>query len=97
MRVTIIPADGFVSVDGKGFLGLDLSFMDKSIQAVQWYGEEGEVEIKNITTGKIIENRQIDSFDDFQLALDVWGAENDKPPPVSVEFVENQVPVEGVN
>lgn len=77
MRVTIIPVDGFVSVDGEGYSGLDLSSIDSSIHAVQWYGESGEVEIKNPVTGKMIENREITSLDEFQQAIIVWQAQKD--------------------
>ena len=72
MRVTIIPDDGFVSIDGVGYDGLDLSSIDSSIHAVQWYGEEGEVEMRNPVTRKLVENRGIASLDEFQTALDAW-------------------------
>jgi hypothetical protein len=74
MRLTIIPADGFVSVDGKGFLELDLSFVDASVHAVQWYETHGEVEVKDTITGRIIANEVITSIDAFQPAIDVWQA-----------------------
>jgi hypothetical protein len=74
MRVTIIPTDGFVSVDGAGYGDLDLSSIDPSVHAVQWWGEAGEVEVKNPSTGKMVENRGITSLDDFQVALDAWQA-----------------------
>lgn len=77
MRVTIIPSDGFVSVDGKGYGGLNLSFIDPSIHAVQWYGESGEVEVKNPATGKMVENRDIASLDEFQSAIAAWQAAKD--------------------
>lgn len=90
MRVTIIPVDGFVSVDGEGYSGLDLSFVDASVHAVQWYGEFGEVEIKNPTTGKMIENREIASLDEFQQAVAVWQAKKDEPPVVVEPTAEVQ-------
>lgn len=74
MRVTIIPSDGFVSVDGVGYSGLDLSFIDPAIHAVQWFGDVGELEIKNLTTNKMAENREITSFAEFQRAVDAWDA-----------------------
>jgi hypothetical protein len=76
MRVTIIPEDGFVSVDGEGFTKLDLSFMDKDIHAVQWFDTEGEVERKN-SRGAIIANETITSITPFQKALDAWQAAKD--------------------
>lgn len=74
MRVTIIPIDGAVSVDGKGFGGLDLSFMDASVHAVQWYETHGEIEVKDPITGRMVANEVITSIDAFQPAIDVWEA-----------------------
>ena len=75
-RVIIIPDDGFVSVDGVRYTSLDLSMVDASIHAVQWYGEEGEVEIRNPLTRKTVENRPITSLDEFKSVLDIWKAAN---------------------
>lgn len=74
MRVTIIPIDGSVSVDGKGFGGLDLSFMDSSVHAVQWYEAHGEIEVKDPATGRMIANEVITSINAFQPAIDAWQA-----------------------
>lgn len=74
MRVTIIPIDGSVSVDGKGFGELDLSFIDASVHAVQWYETHGEIEIKDPVTGRMVANEVITSMDAFQSALDLWQA-----------------------
>jgi len=73
MRVTIIPSNGFVSIDGEGFSELDLSFIDTSVHAVQWYGTDGEIEQKD-TRGRMIANVSIDSIEQFQPALDLWQA-----------------------
>jgi hypothetical protein len=72
-RVTIIPEDGFVSVDGEGFDGIDLSSVESTIHAVQWYGTEGEVEHKD-DRGRATHNDVINSLDPFQPALDAWAA-----------------------
>jgi hypothetical protein len=77
MRVTIILDDGFVSIDGVGYSGLDLSAINSSVHAVQWYGEDGEVELRNTVTRKMIENRKIISLVEFQSALDAWQARKD--------------------
>lgn len=74
MRVTIIPVDGSVSVDGKGFGGLDLSFMDASVHAVQWYETHGEIEVKDPVTGRMVANEVITSIDAFQPAINLWQA-----------------------
>jgi len=74
MRLTIIPADGFVSVGGVGFGGLDLSFMAASVHAVQWYETHGEVEVKDPVTGRMVANEVITSIDAFQPAITLWQA-----------------------
>jgi hypothetical protein len=81
MRVTIIPEDGFVSIDGEGYVDLDLSSIDPAIHAVQWYGTEGEVEHKD-DRGRATLNETITSLAPFQSALDAWAAkkaEADQP------------------
>ena len=72
MRLTIIPIDGSVAIDGVGFGGLDLSFMDASVHAVQWYETHGEIEIKDPVTGRMVTNEVITSIDEFQPAIDAW-------------------------
>ena len=74
MRVTIVRPDGFVSVDGVGFTGLDLSFIDPDIHAIQWYGTEGEIEWR--VDGRKYFNTDIDGLEEFQPALDAWVAAN---------------------
>jgi hypothetical protein len=76
MRVTIIPEDGFVSVDGEGYSDLDLSFMEPDIHALQWYETDGELEIKD-ARGRAVENRPVDSLEPYQPALDAWQAAKD--------------------
>lgn len=79
MRITIIPSDGFVSVDGYGISALDLTFMDQDIHAVQWYGQDGEIERKD-TRGRIVSNEEITDFAPYQRAVDVWQIAKDTPP-----------------
>ena len=76
MRVTIIPEDGFVSVDGEGYIGLDLSFMDSDIHALQWYEIEGEIERAD-ARGRIVANETITDLTPYQPALDAWQAAKD--------------------
>lgn len=73
MRVTIITQDKSVTIDGVSFDKLDLSAIDPSIHAVQWYGTEGEIEIKD-ARGRMIENREITSFDEFAFVIPLWEA-----------------------
>ena len=71
MRVTIIPTDGFVSVDGEGYSKLDLAFMDADIHALQWYDTEGEIERAD-SRGRIAANEAITDLIPYQPALDAW-------------------------
>ena len=72
MRLTIVPIDGSVSVDGVWFGGIDLSFMAPSIHAVQWYDTYGEIEVKDPATGRMVANEAITSIDAFQPAIALW-------------------------
>lgn len=68
MQITIIRADGFVSVDGVGFSGLNLAWMPPDVRAVQWRGDAGEVERAG---GKVTYIRNLEAF---QPALAQWAA-----------------------
>jgi hypothetical protein len=72
MRLTIVPVDGAVTLDGIGYSRLDLSFMDSTIHAVQWYETHGEIEYKDPITGRIVENRAITDISEFTAAIDLW-------------------------
>jgi hypothetical protein len=79
MRVTIVLTDdSSVSVDGEGFGGLDLSFMDPAIHAIQWYDTRGVVEYKDLATGNIVTNQEITDFTPYQQAITVWQAEKER-------------------
>ena len=71
MRVTIIPADGKVVIDGVVKVGFDLSFM-ADIHAVQWYGTEGEIE--RLDERNRHSNEEITSLEPFQAAIDAWNS-----------------------
>ena len=73
MRITVIANDGMVSIDGKIFDQLDLSALDSTIHAIQWYDTEGEVEIVD-NRGRHIENRPITSFDEYSFVIPLWEA-----------------------
>lgn len=72
MRLIIIPYDKFVSIDGYGIHGIDLSSIDPSVHAVQWYSAYGEIEIKDPSTGRMVANEKITSIEQFQFAIDAW-------------------------
>ena len=73
MRLTAIREDGSIVINGTGYVGFDLSFLDPNIHAIQWYETEGEVEIKD-ARGRMIENRKIESLDEYQQLVSLWEA-----------------------
>ena len=56
MRITIIPVDGAVYVDGYSYSNLDLSGcgIPNEIHALQWYDTYGEVEFNSSFDGENI-------------------------------------------
>lgn len=71
MRVSIIPSDGTVTIDGVGIGGLDLSWISENIHAIIWMDTFGEVQIKD-SKGLIVENKPISSLDEFDRAVQQW-------------------------
>jgi hypothetical protein len=82
MKLSIIKNDGYVSIDGESYLGIDLSELDESVNAVQWYDTYGEVEIKD-SRNRIIENKEITNIDDYLFVVTLWQAKKD-------EAIENE-------
>jgi hypothetical protein len=71
--MVIIPSDNAVNIDGYKVTGIDLSFIDPSFHAIQWYDTFGEIEIKDLVTGKILENREIfDITDIYNQVFPIW-------------------------
>ena len=82
MRLTIIKNDGYVAIDGEGYLGINLSSLDESVSAVQWYDTYGEAEIKD-SRNRIIENKELTNIDDYLFVIPLWQAKKD-------EVIENE-------
>jgi len=81
MRLTIIADNNCVGVDGEYFASLDLSQLDPSIHAVQWYGEYGEVEYKTCFEGGVLvkpANLLITDITPYQFAVEAWSVEKTK-------------------
>jgi uncharacterized small protein (DUF1192 family) len=57
MRLTIVPSDKFIAIDGNGFLDIqqDFSWIPSNVHAVQWYDTWGEVEYNDGTPNERIE------------------------------------------
>lgn len=71
MRVTIIIEDQFVSVDGEGYHGVDLSFIPSGVHALQWYGAHGALEYTD-ELGVAVETVDLTTLDGYALAIERW-------------------------
>jgi len=77
MRLTIIPSDGSIFVDGHGYTNLDLTWVPeiegKTVHAVQWYDTWGQVEFVGPD-----QNLEINDLGVFKQAIDVWSERNEE-------------------
>jgi hypothetical protein len=78
MKISIIPSDKTVVVDGRGFKISDVSFIDPSIHAIQWKDTKGHIEFVEDENGLKPLNQSIDDFSPYQPAFDQWQVEKDK-------------------
>ncbi len=77
MRFTILADDKSVGVDGVFFAPVDLSQLDTTVHAVQWYGAHGEVEYKVQTQdGRSVkpDNASITDAGPYMFAVAAWEA-----------------------
>lgn len=79
MRLTIVPIDQLVIIDGVCVSGIDMSTIDDNIHAVQWYGSHGEVEFKPQKIDGSLhhfkpENKLIDDISKYQKVIEQWDA-----------------------
>lgn len=77
MKLVIIADDARVGIDALNYDDLDMSKLDPSIHAIQWYGEYGEVEFKSkFENGQIVkpQNQIITDVTPYQWAVDAWNA-----------------------
>lgn len=70
MRVTIIPSDNAVYIDGVCKVGIDMSSVGANVSAVQWYDTQGEIEWTD-QNGEY-RNDQINSIAPYQSVIDQW-------------------------
>jgi hypothetical protein len=77
MKLTIVADDQSIGINGEFFSPFNLSQLNPSIHAVQWYGEYGEVEYKTVFTNGAPtkpQNQIITDIAPFQFAVDAWNA-----------------------
>jgi hypothetical protein len=77
MRLSIIPSDGSVYVDGSGYINIDLSWIPeidgKKIHAVQWLDDEGEIEFVGSA-----QNMKINDLGIFEQAISLWNEKKEE-------------------
>lgn len=77
MKLVIIADDSRVGINAVNYDDLDMSQLDPSIHAIQWYGEYGEIEFKTkFENGQIVkpQNQIITDMTPYQWAVDAWNA-----------------------
>lgn len=82
-RITVIHDDNVVIIDGEAKDGIDLSSLADNIHAIQWYGSDGEGELEICDPAKhhiLVENRAINSFDDYAWIANLWDAASSNTP-----------------
>jgi hypothetical protein len=75
MKLTIVADDGAVGINEEYFFQLDLSQLDPTIHALQWYGEYGEIEFKTLFSNGAFtkpQNQLITDITPFQFVIDAW-------------------------
>ena len=84
MKITIIPSDKSIGIDGEFLLEIeqDFSWIPENVHAVQWYDTWGEVEYKDSSSNERIEelgvyeqaivdfNNEIQRIDDERIAAE---------------------------
>jgi hypothetical protein len=81
MKLTIIPSDKAVYVDGYSFLDLDLVNIPEDVHALQWNQNVGEIEFVQNADGVKLANQVINSLPSWaEAAIEVWNkAKNANP------------------
>lgn len=82
MRVTIIPGENLVLVEGVPET-VDCSSLSNDIHATQWFGATGEVEFVNFPGETFKANERISDFTGFQAVVDLWEVEAKKSASIS--------------
>lgn len=73
-RMTVIPGDRTVALDGDHRTVTEVRSLHPDIHAIQWYGEEGEIEWKDPDAPpgliRLVRNERITSIASFQTVID---------------------------
>lgn len=98
MRLTIIPIDKAVYLDGKCYNDIDLSWIPdiegKKVHAIQWQEEdgvgEGEIEFVGPDQNLKITTLGIEGFCSFQKAIDQWNEKLEEEEALYQEYLAEQ-------
>lgn len=89
MRLTIIPSDNTVYIDGVGYSNIDLTWIPnidgKKVHAVQWVDDEGEIEFVGPH-----QNLKIGELDIFEKSIDLWNEKKEEED----AFIKQQLELE---
>jgi hypothetical protein len=94
MRATIIPSDGFCSVDGVGFNGVDMTTVAPTVHAVQWYGTYGEVEVQDPQKGQMIRNEEIQNLTEYEAVFESYWAVRTAEEAAQQQLIDEQTIIE---
>lgn len=100
MRLTIIPIDKAVYLNGRCYNDIDLTWIPdyegKKIHAVQWFDEdddglgEGEIEFVGPDQNLKITTLGIEGFCSFQKAIDQWNEKQEEEEALYQEYLAEQ-------
>jgi hypothetical protein len=77
-RITVVKGDGLIIVDKEGYNGIDLSFLDPNIHAIQWYDTWGEIERKD-ERNRHLPNEEITSLGSLESPImAAWQAKKEE-------------------
>ena len=76
-KLTIVPTDGMVSIDGLSYSELKMTGIPKNLHALQWFGKGGEIEYVADDYGETKPNTRIDSLPKWtEKNIKVWETAN---------------------
>jgi hypothetical protein len=79
MKITIVPEDRTVVVNGIAADEIDMSGVDEHIHAIQWREDKGEIEWKE-SSPHGLHNETIFSLERFQFIIDLYQQKISEPP-----------------
>lgn len=89
MRLSIIPIDNLVYIDGVCYHHIDMSWIPeidgKKVHAVQWLDDEGEIEFVGPS-----QNLKITELGVFEKAIDLWNEKKEEEEALRQQQLEEE-------